>query len=108
MTQRAQHRPQDPHDRQADGDREHPELEGQVSGGSRASPGAGRREHGSVVDPVADERDPVTPRLQWLAGMLILLIGVAIRIAGNRAAGADILILGALVLILSRVRITRR
>jgi len=39
----------------------------------------------------------------WLAGVLILLIGVAIRIAGHRPAGRDILLFGALVLILSRI-----
>jgi hypothetical protein len=32
--------------------------------------------------------------------MLILLIGVAIRIAGNRSLGGDVLVLGALVLLI--------
>jgi hypothetical protein len=52
---------------------------------------------------------PSTTTLIWLTGMLILLVGVAIRIAGNRPLGGDILLLGALVLILSRIgSITRR
>jgi hypothetical protein len=40
--------------------------------------------------------------------MLILLVGVAIRIAGHGTAGGDLLILGARALILSRISIARR
>ena len=52
--------------------------------------------------PPADRHQRSThPRrtLLWLTGMLILLVGVAIRIAGHGTAGGDLLILGALALI---------
>jgi hypothetical protein len=41
---------------------------------------------------------PSTRTILWVAGMLLVLVGVAIRIAGNRPVGGGILLLGVLVL----------
>ena len=51
---------------------------------------------------------PPVHLLLWLAGVLTLLAGVAIRLAGNRPLGGDVLILGALILVISRLGVIRR
>jgi len=44
----------------------------------------------------------------WIAGMVILASGVALRLAGDKPGGAAILVLGVLMLVLSRFDNLRR
>ena len=49
------------------------------------------------------KRPPTTTAVIWLIGMLTLLTGVVLRIAGNKPLGGAILLLGAVILILGRL-----
>ena len=49
------------------------------------------------------KRPPTTTAVIWLIGMLTLLTGVILRIAGNKPLGGAILLLGAVILILGRL-----
>jgi hypothetical protein len=46
-------------------------------------------------------RDVAT--ILWLAGLLILLVGVVIRLTEHRPVGGDVLLAGAAIVILSRL-----
>ncbi|HTP19388.1 MAG TPA: hypothetical protein VMJ65_07285 [Solirubrobacteraceae bacterium] len=49
------------------------------------------------------KRPPTPTAVIWLIGMLTLLTGVILRIAGNKPLGGAILLLGAVILILGRL-----
>ena len=49
------------------------------------------------------KRPPTTTAVIWLVGMLTLLTGVVLRIAGNMPLGGAMLLLGAVILILGRL-----